>query len=93
MSRPRAGSSQAETNVARRLRRESMSLTPADVDQMKVAELQAALSERGLPAKGKKAELAAALLTAVQRQALSSLAPLFLVFVWGVGVGMDVPVS
>jgi hypothetical protein len=40
-------------------------LTAADVDQMKVPELQAALSERGLPAKGKKAELAAALLSAV----------------------------
>uniref|UniRef100_A0A7S3AZ34 Uncharacterized protein n=1 Tax=Haptolina ericina TaxID=156174 RepID=A0A7S3AZ34_9EUKA len=42
-----------------------VALTAADVDGMKVAEMREALTERGLPAKGVKKELAARLLEAI----------------------------
>jgi hypothetical protein len=44
----------------------NMSLTATEIDAMKVTELQDELKKRGLPVKGKKAELAAALLAAVR---------------------------
>jgi hypothetical protein len=43
-----------------------MSLTTAQIDAMLVKDLQRELAARGLPIKGKKAELAAALLAAVR---------------------------